>query len=594
MVVWSSLAEPAAAGAAGAASQEEEDEDEEFAAQLPSADEVWEYLRANDADSIAALELAFEVVKARLEQIESKDLHIIADEIGTPDITTRQRATTIRNKIATHLSASVYKCDLNQLPDPQSAEALDDALHSLSRTWEMFTHALDFVTGNDLENDSSVEGLLDCRVEGNTAKRYGRRNDEFKVWIRSEEAIARLEGRTDVADRLRSYLKPSPGAHADADPFEHEGAARRAKLHLTEEFDVYDWLRFINTRTVGKGDKAMLKGIGTLSTFRSAFNHEWVEAVTKHGQKRPENMRETIQVAFTSLAKQDANDRLNGKRKQKVGKDALPFRAYVVIAKHLLRRGDKKSVFAHTFLTLSWNLMCRLNNTASLRAHHFRWDDDCFAVLFSQTKMDKKGEAADGAKHCFSNPLDLDIDLLLSLAIYFSVYHDVGVAGAHVGEEGHTDEEATYASVPIFPGGKSSQQKRFTDILAEVMEDPQVKCALEAMGVGDRADCVHNVEGQCKVPPPERRVPAVSAFAGGIPLVLSREETPGERAPNGQAEVGVQRSVLGLHSIAFDQRVLTLVKHRWDQVEAGSNSSGLGQLLRAPFRRAPVCTKRGR
>eukprot|EP00035_Acanthoeca_spectabilis_P018225 m.384887 g.384887 ORF g.384887 m.384887 type:complete len:50 (+) comp16736_c0_seq7:249-398(+) len=29
MVVWSSLAEPAAAGAAGAASQEEEDEDDE-------------------------------------------------------------------------------------------------------------------------------------------------------------------------------------------------------------------------------------------------------------------------------------------------------------------------------------------------------------------------------------------------------------------------------------------------------------------------------------------------------------------------------------------------------------------------------------
>lgn len=87
MVVWSSLAGPAAAGAAAVASQEEEDEDEELATQLPSADEVWEYLRANDADSIAALELAFEVVKARLEQIESKDLHIIADEIGTPDIT---------------------------------------------------------------------------------------------------------------------------------------------------------------------------------------------------------------------------------------------------------------------------------------------------------------------------------------------------------------------------------------------------------------------------------------------------------------------------------------------------------------------------
>lgn len=223
----------------------------------------------------------------------------------------------------------------------------------------MFTHALDFVTGNDLENDSvrwaptripkhcvhwtlllqSVEGLLDCRVEGNTAKRYGRRNDEFKVWIRSEEAIARLEGRTDVADRLRSYLKPSPGAHADADPFEHEGAARRAKLHLTEEFDVYDWLRFINTRTVGKGDKAMLKGIGTLSTFRSAFNHEWVEAVTKHGQKRPENMRETIQVAFTSLAKQDANDRLNGKRKQKVFSSSCSHKSLDILTVAILFSG---------------------------------------------------------------------------------------------------------------------------------------------------------------------------------------------------------------------------------------------------------------
>jgi hypothetical protein len=182
-------------------------------------------------------------------------------------------------------------------------------------------------------------------------------------------------------------------------------------------------------------------------------------------------MMESIKVFFTGLAKKDAADRLEGRRKQNIGKDAMPFEAFRLLCRRLMKKGGKRAVFAHAFLTLSWSLMCRVNNTASLRAHHFEWSGDCGSVLFSRTKTDRTGSARDGVKHVFSNPQDPMIDVVLSLANFLSTH-------APAASEGEDD---TYFSPPLFHGG--DQQKRFVEIMQSLMEEEDIRDALGQMGV---------------------------------------------------------------------------------------------------------------
>jgi hypothetical protein len=108
---------------------------------------------------------------------------------------------------------------------------------------------------------------MNSHIEPTTAGKYKRRMDEFKEWLfwQLTNDDSGLSKDSDEWKRLRSYLVAPPSAHADFDPLAHEGAARRADLRLDSTFEVRDWHRFIMTRTLGRGDKALLKGIGTLS-----------------------------------------------------------------------------------------------------------------------------------------------------------------------------------------------------------------------------------------------------------------------------------------------------------------------------------------
>lgn len=173
-------------------------------------------------------------------------------------------------------------------------------------------------------DDDAVDKVMQKRIRKMTAGKYDRRMNEFKIWLFETGGNGPDSG--IIEKRRWSYLTAPPGARPGFNPHAHSGAARRAKLNLTKDFVVKDWTAFIMTRTMKTTD--MLKGIGSLAGYRSAFNNAWTQAVTDDGAERPVNMQETIKHFFTGLAKLDAEDRLGGTRKQKVGKDALPFEAY--------------------------------------------------------------------------------------------------------------------------------------------------------------------------------------------------------------------------------------------------------------------------
>ena len=51
-----------------------------------------------------------------------------------------------------------------------------------------------------------------------------------------------------------------------------------------------------------------------------------------------------------------------------------------------------ESIFARTFMIMTWNLVCRATNTCSIHLHHIEWVDDSLCVYFAHMKKDQGGD----------------------------------------------------------------------------------------------------------------------------------------------------------------------------------------------------------
>ncbi|OWZ09481.1 LOW QUALITY PROTEIN: hypothetical protein PHMEG_00017813 [Phytophthora megakarya] len=143
------------------------------------------------------------------------------------------------------------------------------------------------------------------------------------------------------------------------------------------------------------------------------------------------------------------------------GKEPLSFSVLRYFCATFLKHNDTEFVFAHTFLLLSWNLMCRAGNTASIHSGHLSWDGDVLAILFGHMKNDQDGTRPRDARHVYANPFIPEICPVLSLAIYGAV---LGLSNSK-----------------LFPGG--NQYDRFSKILKRVMETEEMKEILANEGL---------------------------------------------------------------------------------------------------------------
>ena len=63
------------------------------------------------------------------------------------------------------------------------------------------------------------------------------------------------------------------------------------------------------------------------------------------------------------------------------------------------------SIFAHTFIIMAWNLVCRATNTCSIHLHYIEWVDDSLCVSFAHMKNDQVREHKRDPRHVDANPL---------------------------------------------------------------------------------------------------------------------------------------------------------------------------------------------
>jgi len=152
------------------------------------------------------------------------------------------------------------------------------------------------------------------------------------------------------------------------------------------------------------------------------------------------------------------------------GKEPLPFELCRALCLWLLQDESTESVFAHCFLTMTWNLMCRSKNTVKIQNAHISWNGDAMAVQFAHSKTDQIGATAGWKRHIYANPSMPEICAVLSYALCRQTFP---------AEEGSK----------LFNGEK--QYDRFRKILGRVLEEH--KDEVLRMGIDPKSIGVHSI-----------------------------------------------------------------------------------------------------
>jgi hypothetical protein len=108
------------------------------------------------------------------------------------------------------------------------------------------------------------------------------------------------------------------------------------------------------------------------------------KSAVKWGMKKinysfPPDEETELKDFFSSLKKRTAKEKQDGEREIEEGKREMPWDVYEALAKYFWASG---LFFELAYLTLTWNLCCRTNNTEGIKMCHLSWHDDALKVFF--------------------------------------------------------------------------------------------------------------------------------------------------------------------------------------------------------------------
>ena len=100
------------------------------------------------------------------------------------------------------------------------------------------------------------------------------------------------------------------------------------------------------------------------------------------------------------------------------GKDPMTFQLYRLVSLWMIELGSDDGIWGHLFLVLTWNMMCRVNNTSQICLCHMEWADDALRIYFANSKTDQQGAQSKFPRHVYSNPIDWVICPIFALGMY--------------------------------------------------------------------------------------------------------------------------------------------------------------------------------
>jgi integrase len=229
-----------------------------------------------------------------------------------------------------------------------------------------------------------------------------------------------------------------------------------------EELTPETFLSYLISLTDSKNSEFM-KSYGGL---RSALTQLFTQCEVAPSKAFLQKMKQVM----TGLKNTSAKARGTKGTKLGVGKEPLPFEVYRAICTWLLEDGGTDCIFAHCFLIMTWNLMCRSRNTVNIRLEHIGWENDSMTVQFAHTKTDKVGKLAKFKRHIFANPAMPEI-----CAVHAFGRFRLAFSGKN---EGY-----------LFEG--AAQYDRFRKLLQRVVQEHSIE--IIAMGVDPKNLGVHSI-----------------------------------------------------------------------------------------------------
>jgi hypothetical protein len=124
----------------------------------------------------------------------------------------------------------------------------------------------------------------------------------------------------------------------------------------------------------------------SLSGHRSALKHLFDQQGVKMG------FQDELSVYFKGLKRVGAKRKRDLGEEIREGKEPLDFELFKVLMMLLLTSNKSMFRWAHCYAVLTWNLMCRSNNTGNIHISRMQWGLDSLLVYFAVTKMDQGGE----------------------------------------------------------------------------------------------------------------------------------------------------------------------------------------------------------
>ena len=208
------------------------------------------------------------------------------------------------------------------------------------------------------------------------------------------------------------------------------------------------------------------KADGSMLSYSSYNGHRTglFNLFRNYRKKMSEELSNELTHHFRGLKRKIAQSLQAGEGNIKVGKEPLSFGLYRFLGVCLMKESSKEFTFAHAFMTICWNLMCRSSNALQIHFSHMQWSDDALCIIFAHMKNDQTGERPRDPRHIYPNPDKPEVCPILSLALYW-VTNSIELGA---------DE--------LFPG--SNQYDRFRKILSRVVHLDAVATELERLGLG--------------------------------------------------------------------------------------------------------------
>jgi hypothetical protein len=147
---------------------------------------------------------------------------------------------------------------------------------------------------------------------------------------------------------------------------------------------VADFMTWIVSLRTSSGERP---GYSTYNSHRSAF----FNLFRNYGETMDAHLSSELTHHFKGLKRLTIRNIGEGMARIKIGKDPLSFGLYKFLGKAFLTQHSREYIFAHHFMIMCWNLMCRSANAFQIKHSHMEWSEDSLCVYFAHMKNDQTG-----------------------------------------------------------------------------------------------------------------------------------------------------------------------------------------------------------